>query len=129
MLKELTNAEPLVADYPFATHEPMPGMMKWEDVTVQLIDTPPIASGHHIEPYLTGFVRSADAVLLCYDGSTDDAPEQTAEVLNCWPTARPGWRRKPACRKQTFGVVLVKTLLVVTRGDDPGRRRTARPPA
>ena len=28
--------------YPFTTREPIPGMMPWEDVTVQLIDTPPI---------------------------------------------------------------------------------------
>src|ERR1700743_1102407 len=42
IVKELTNAEPEVADYPFTTREPMPGMMAWEDITIQLGDTPPI---------------------------------------------------------------------------------------
>src|SRR5690606_16341045 len=80
ILKSLTNAEPNVAEFPFSTHEPMPGMMSWNDVVVQLIDTPPIASGH-LEPYILNFVRSADLVLLAFDGSSDEAPEQTVEVL------------------------------------------------
>src|SRR5690606_34551796 len=80
ILKELTNAEPAVADYPFSTHEQMPGMMPWEDVFVQLVDTPPITA-NHIEPYLVNMVRSADGVVLCLDGSSDDAPEETAAVV------------------------------------------------
>ncbi|MCA9052913.1 MAG: TGS domain-containing protein [Planctomycetaceae bacterium] len=118
LLQELTNAEPNVAEYPFSTHEPMPGMMKWEDVTLQLIDTPPIASGH-VEPYLTGFVRSADAVVLCFDGSGDDAPEQTAEVLQLLADRKTRLAGETGLSEEDLGVVLVKTLLVVTRGDDP----------
>lgn len=118
LLKELTNAEPTVADYPFSTHEPMPGMMKWEDVVVQLIDTPPIASGH-VEPYLTGFVRAADAVVLCFDGSSDDAPEQTAEVLRLLADRKTRLAGETGLSEEDLGVVLVQTLLVVTRGDAP----------
>src|SRR5262249_55804591 len=51
LVKELTNAEPEVAPYPFTTREPLPAMMPWEDAVVQLIDTPPITE-HHFEPYL-----------------------------------------------------------------------------
>lgn len=118
LLKELTNAEPTVAEYPFSTHEPMPGMMKWEDVTVQLIDTPPVASGH-VEPYLINFVRSADAVVLCFDGGSDDAPEQTAEVLQLLADRKTRLASETGLSEEDLGVVLVKTLLVVTRGDDP----------
>lgn len=117
LLKELTNAEPTVAEYPFSTHEPMPGMMRWEDVTVQLIDTPPIASGH-VEPYLTGFVRSADLVLLCFDGSSDDAPEQTAAVLQLLADRKTRLSTETGLDEDDLGVVHVKTLLVVTRADD-----------
>lgn len=118
LLKELTNAEPVVAEYPFSTHEPLPGMMKWEDVTVQLIDTPPIASGH-VEPYLTGFVRSADLVLLCCDGSGDDAPEHTAEVIGLLADRKTRLANETGLSAEDLGMVLVQTLLVVTRGDDP----------
>src|SRR5881275_2689674 len=32
LLSRLTRATPEVAAYPFTTHEPLPGMMEWEDV-------------------------------------------------------------------------------------------------
>lgn len=70
LLKELTSANPEVAPYPFTTREPAPGMMPWEDVNVQLIDTPPITDSLY-EPYLTNILRSADAVVLCFDGSCE----------------------------------------------------------
>jgi ribosome-interacting GTPase 1 len=118
ILAELTNAEPAVADYPFTTHEPMPGMMPWHDVTVQLIDTPPIAAGH-VEPYLTGFVRSADLVLLCFDGSSDEAPEQTVEVLQLLADRNTRLSNLSGLDEHDLGVVDVKTYLVVTRCRDP----------
>src|SRR5262245_24872792 len=44
LLRSLTRAMPEVAPYPFTTHQPLPGMMPWEDVMVQLIDTPPLTT-------------------------------------------------------------------------------------
>src|SRR5215470_13857301 len=63
LLTRLTPATPEVAPYPFTTHEPRPGMMDWEDVRIQLIDTPPITADY-LEGYLQSMVRSADAALL-----------------------------------------------------------------
>ena len=42
LLASMTRATPEIAPYPFCTREPHPGMMPWEDVMVQLVDTPPI---------------------------------------------------------------------------------------
>ncbi len=42
LICSLTRATPEVAPYPFTTHTPTPAMMPFEDVTVQLIDTPPV---------------------------------------------------------------------------------------
>jgi len=118
IVAELTNAEPLVADYPFTTHEPFPGMMPWEDVTVQLVDTPPITSSH-IEPYLTSMVRSADAVLLVMNGSSDDAPEETAAVVAQLRDRKTLLADRTGFDEEDFSVVRIKTMLVVTRSDDP----------
>lgn len=118
ILKELTNAEPQVADYPFTTHEPMPGMMPWEDVKVQLIDTPPITESH-FEPYLLNIVRTADAVLLCFDGSSDDAPAETAAVVQQLESRKTSLAGATGFGEEDFSIVRVKTLLVVTRGNDP----------
>ncbi len=117
VLKELTNADPEVADYPFTTREPLPGMMPWEDVKFQLIDTPPVTDSH-LEPYVLGYVRSADLVLLCFDGSSDDAPEQTVEVISQFESRKTHLSTWSGFDEEDMSIVHVKTRLVVTRGED-----------
>ncbi len=119
LLAALSNAQPEVAPYPYTTREPLPGMMTWEDVAVQLIDTPPI-SDSLFEPYLPNLVRSADAVLLCFDGSSDDAPDHTATVVEQLTSRKTRLARESGFVDDQFSVVQVKTLLVVTRADDGG---------
>jgi len=116
ILAELTNAEPAVANYPFTTHEPLPAMMPWQDVTVQLIDTPPITSTH-MEPYLTGIVRSADGAILCLDGSSDDGPEEAAEVVSQLRSRKTLLSNRTGFDEDDFSIVHINTLLVVTHAD------------
>src|SRR5437899_2292630 len=73
LLTRLTRAAPEVAPYPFTTREPYAGMMEWEDVRVQLIDTPPVTPDY-LEGYLSSMVRSADAALLLVELGDDDGP-------------------------------------------------------
>jgi ribosome-interacting GTPase 1 len=119
MLAELTSAKPEVAPYPFTTREPHPGMMAWEDVAVQLIDTPPITDTF-FEAYLQNIVRSADAVLLCFDGSSDDAPDHTAEVIRQIEHRKTLLARESGFVEDDLTQIRIKTLLVPTRADDPG---------
>ncbi len=118
LLAELTNAQPAVEPYPYSTHEPMPGMMAWQDVQVQLIDTPPITAGT-IEPYLVGFVRSADLVLLCFDGSSDDAPEETTAVIEMLSERKTTLSETSGFAEDDLGRIHVATHLVLTRASDP----------
>ncbi|MCP4685835.1 MAG: TGS domain-containing protein [bacterium] len=62
----LTAANPIVADYAYSTREPMTGMMDFETVQLQLIDTPPISPDLY-ESYLSNLIRNADIVLLVCD--------------------------------------------------------------
>lgn len=71
LLTALTNATPDVADYPFTTQLPVPGMMPYEDVQVQLVDLPAIARDV-TDPWVLGIVRNADAVLIVLDAASDD---------------------------------------------------------
>ncbi len=119
LLAELTSAKPEVAPYPFTTREPHPGMMPWEDVVVQLIDTPPITDTF-FETYLQNNVRSADAVVLCFDGSSDDAPDHTAEVIRQFEQRKTVLARESGFVDDDLTQIRIKTLLVPTRGDDPG---------
>src|SRR5262249_20575338 len=66
LLTKLTRAVSEVAPYPFTTREPHVGMMEWQDVKVQLVDTPPITADF-LEGYLSSIVRAADAVALLID--------------------------------------------------------------
>ena len=118
ILAELTAAEPLVADYPFTTHEPAPGMMPWNDVQVQLVDTPPTTAAH-IEPYLINMTRSADAVILCMNGASDDAPQETSDVVRQFAERKTLLSDRTGFGDDDMSVVRIKTLLVVTRGNDP----------
>src|SRR4030043_1036892 len=66
LFAHLTHAPSEVADYPFTTQKPIPGMMRFENIQFQLVDTPPIQLDH-IEPGLSNLIRNADALLLIID--------------------------------------------------------------
>jgi ribosome-interacting GTPase 1 len=66
LLNALTNATPEVADHPFTTWTPSPGMMEVGGVQIQLIDTPPLDS-EYVDPQLLDLIRRSDIVLLVVD--------------------------------------------------------------
>jgi ribosome-interacting GTPase 1 len=87
VLRALSRAEPEVADYPFTTRVPLPGMVTFENVQIQLVDLPPL-SLEMSEGWLYGIIRTADAVLLVVDLADDDVLEQTQTVLQMLGEAR-----------------------------------------
>lgn len=87
LLAQLTNAQPTVAPYPFTTREPMPGMMAFEDVKIQLIDLPPITADAY-EPFITDITRGADSALLFLDLADDDGPAATQATRERMKQAR-----------------------------------------
>lgn len=117
LVAELTNATPEVADYPFSTREPLPAMMEWEDVKLQLIDMPPITATM-LEPYQINLTRSADAAVLCFDGSSDDSPEATAELLEQMSQRKTVLANESGFVEDDFSRIQIRTLFVVTRGND-----------
>lgn len=123
LLTRLTRATPEVAPYPFTTREPHAGMMDWEDVRVQLIDTPPITADY-LEGYVSSMVRSADAALLMVDLGDDDGPfaaEAVLERLAQTKTVLVG--QAPPVDPENAGdpsIQHVKTLLIANKMDLPG---------
>jgi ribosome-interacting GTPase 1 len=80
LLARLTNATPEIADYPFTTRLPQPGMMPHENVYIQLVDLPAIAAEFY-EGWMGSLIRQADFSLLIVDLSSDDLLDEVEVVL------------------------------------------------
>lgn len=76
----LTEAHVEVAEFPFSTFKPIPGMMQYEDVQIQLVDLPPIST-EYVEPWLINSIRIADLVLLITDISDFKPIENYTEAV------------------------------------------------
>ncbi|MEB3779980.1 MAG: TGS domain-containing protein [Desulfurococcales archaeon] len=67
LLARLTNARPEIAPYPFTTQTPIPGMLQYEDIQFQLVDTPPLLLDQPDSPVnnrILGLARNANALLI-----------------------------------------------------------------
>jgi small GTP-binding protein len=77
IIAAITNASPPIADYPFTTHQALPGMMEFENIKIQLIDTPPLAP-QSVEFWMPPMLRRADALLAIIDLSADPLEQMKA---------------------------------------------------
>lgn len=73
ILSSTTNAKVEVDDYQFTTKEPVPGMLDFEDLQFQLVDTPAIFEGASYGlswgSQLMSVIRNADGLAIVLDGS------------------------------------------------------------
>jgi len=81
ILHYLTNAEPEVADYPFTTTLPQPGMMQYENAAVQLLDLPPLYPD--MSPsWLPGVLQASDGLVLVLSLASDDVLVEAEAVFS-----------------------------------------------
>jgi small GTP-binding protein len=81
----LTNAHPVIADYPLTTVMPLSGMMVFEDIQFQLIDLPPI--GHEsTDGWVSAMLRNANILMLVIDLAEDPLiqTELLLEQISNW---------------------------------------------
>jgi small GTP-binding protein len=106
LLRILTHATPEVADYPYTTRTPIPGMMVFENVRLQLVDLPPIST-EHMESWVPQIIRNADAVLWVIDVADDDLLDRVEETRSILSNAH-------------ADLAAMKVLIVGNKTDDPG---------
>jgi ribosome-interacting GTPase 1 len=116
LLRSLTRATPEVAPYPFTTHIPIPGMMPWHDVFVQLVDTPPITT-EFMESYMQGIIRGAEVALLMVDLGSDSGIEQCQEVVDRLAQTKTRLGRKSYLGEDDVGLSYTQTFLVPNKID------------
>ena len=81
LVQRLTGARTKIADYPFTTTLPIPGMLKYEDVYFQLIDAPPLAEeAPQFISRVAGLARNADGILLVVDLAAEDPVKQYEKI-------------------------------------------------
>ncbi len=77
ILSFLTNAKPAIGDFPFTTQKPEVGMVRFENVNIQLVDTPALCYEHR-PPWLLAVARSSDALAIVL---TPEKPIETLKEL------------------------------------------------
>jgi small GTP-binding protein len=116
----LTHAHPAVAEYPFTTQLPAPGMMPYGGIQIQLVDAPPITPEYY-EPWQGDLTRRSDAALLVADLADDALLEQVEGVLERLRQSKVllAEERSPD-EAERPGLAVVPALLVANKCDAPG---------
>jgi len=118
LVASVTRATPEVAPYPFTTTKPAPAMMPFEDVYVQLIDTPPITADY-MDSHVHGLLRAADLALLLVDLGSDDGIEQCQEVLDRLAKTKSRLAVRSSLDEEDVGLSYTQTFLVPNKIDLP----------
>ncbi len=79
--QKLTGARSEVGPYPFTTQLPLPGMMPYEDIHIQLVDLPPV-SKDYFEPWIVNSLQPADAALLVIDITNPECIDHIQQVID-----------------------------------------------
>lgn len=121
ILAAITRASPEIAPYPFTTHQHTVGMMEYEDVKIQLVDIPAIAS-EFIIPGLGEIIKRGDLLLIVLDLGRDDILEQMEVVREKLEELK----IKPETEKNEAkqDILYKKVLVIANKSDlDGGRER------
>ncbi len=85
ILAKLTNAKPEISPYPFTTKTPVPGMLVYKDVQLQLVDTPPLNLtdiDSNLNNRVIGLARNADALILVFSVDCWELEEVVKKTLD-----------------------------------------------
>jgi len=116
LVATLTNATPEVADYPYTTWTPTPGMMPVGNIQIQLIDTPPL-SRDYVEPELVDLIRRSDLILLVVDLQTYPIQQLEDTIAILQENRIVPLRLKDRCTEQRR-LTFIPLLVLVNKSDD-----------
>jgi ribosome-interacting GTPase 1 len=115
LLAATTNAAARIADFPFTTVVPQPGMWTHDDVQIELVDTPPLTA-EHVPVGLMGAIRNADLVCVIVEAG-DAALERTEMVLDVLRERGLTLRTVPQNELNASDAGLRSGLLILNKAD------------
>jgi ribosome-interacting GTPase 1 len=124
ILAALTNTLPMIADYPFTTRVPLPGMMKFENIQIQLVDAPPLMD-EHAESGLFNLIRKADSLAVVLD-LTEDCGTQIELILGELTLRRIRVLKKGEEKKWEAGLFPKRALFIGNKADLKGTQENCR---
>lgn len=116
LVATLTRAKVKVADYPFATVVPQAGMMPFEDILIQMVDTPPVTPDG-LPPGLAGTLANADVLIVVIDISSGACLDQLEDSFNILQERR---ILREDASPRIRGITPDRCLLVANKADLPG---------
>ena len=116
LVSMLTLAAPQVADYPFTTQLPIPGMMEYENIQIQLVDLPAMTAPE-VGSWLPNIVKNADLLLIVVDVIQD--PVAQLETVIEW-LAKHRMAVSNELGEPPVGMTHVKKAMVVANKVDSG---------
>ena len=119
LVAALTDAPALVAEYPYSTQRAQPGMMKFEDAQIQLVDLPAVTPDF-MPTWVPDMVRRADMSLLVADLGTDDVVDQIQVVLDRLAAVKIELHESPPPREDGDKTTHRRALIVANKCDLPG---------
>ena len=115
LVSTLTEAFPEVADYPYATKMPVPGMMKFENIQIQLLDMPPIID-RSAKPWFSHLLRNADVLLILVDLGADSLLQVEATLAELEKMkVKPGVSEVQ--EEEFIGIAQKRAIIIGSKGD------------
>jgi ribosome-interacting GTPase 1 len=118
IIAKVTHADVRVAEYPFTTQTPVPAMMPFENIQIQLIDAPAWSPDFDVG-WIPELARRADACILVADLSDEKAPSAIAFILDAMEARDVVLAGEVPDEREGFEIY-IPTLLVGVKSDAPG---------
>ena len=115
IVSSLTKAAPTVAAYPFTTQSATPGMMAFENIQIQLVDTPSLSEAPP-EWWLLNIIRRADGLLVVVDLG-DDPVAQLEAIITQLREKKIGLWKDWGSHEAESPITVKKALLVGNKKD------------
>jgi ribosome-interacting GTPase 1 len=119
ILAAMTNARPEIADFPFTTRKPFPGMAEFESVQMQLVDLPPICT-QYCENWVPNVVRTADVAVVVLSLGSDNLIDEFSDTQERLNQSKIYLKNTPLSGDRTPGELYKKTILVANQVDRSG---------
>ena len=116
----LTKANVKIAEWPFSTPTPLPGMCTFEDVSIQLVDTPPLTADY-VPSGMAGAIHNADIVAVVIDAASGSALDDTELCLDFFRQRRlqPVSQPNPAAHEAPSDAQPKRCLVLANKCDLP----------